>query len=413
MTRRKILAVTTSPLPYPGNITDGPGFRMWNLLRRLAADHDIRALSLYESFHQNQRGLGAVTQDGIRIERPDATPGAVQRYLREWDPDVLWAPWSAAVFFGRANRDVPTLLDYVGPGLLEEFVRDGRVPVSLLHLQLESFWAGDRFITTTERERYYVVGLLVASRRLSTADFPREDALVRVVRMTPSPDSPTGTPLVPRTDQALVVLLAGAFLPWYDYGRLVSTLRELADAPVRFLVVGGNPRNLAAAETVRAQIEPLTATGRLKILDLVPFEARAGVYASADVGLLVPPPSVEDDLSARTRVVDYLWAGLPPVTPGRDEYSALALAAGAGFRYGSTDLAVTLRNLAAHPEQIRAAKARIATVLEGPFNPQTALAGVTESLESPQITRRSRRPMTTPAAWFLALREFVRRSSGR
>lgn len=416
MTRRRILAVTTSPLPYRGNITDGPGYRLWGLLQRLAGDHDIRVLSLYESFHRGQRGLSGITQDGIRIARPEATPGAVQRGLREYDPDVLWLPWSSAAFLGAANREVPTLLDFVGPGLLEEFVRDGRVPVSLLHLQLESFWAGDFFITTTERERYYLIGLLAASRRLSTSDFSPEDPLVRVVRMTPPPGEGTAEPLVPRMDDALVVLLAGAFLPWYDYGRLDPVLRDLSADPVtplRFIVVGGNPRDPSAAAAARARIEPLAADGRLRVLDLVPFEARARVYASADVGLLVPPPTVEDELSARTRVVDYLWAGLPSVTPGRDEYSSLALDAGAAFRYEAAGLARVLRDLAAHRERIAAAKSRIPSLLDGPFNPHAAIGAVQEFLDAPQLTRQSRRTMRTPETWLLALRELVRRTSPR
>lgn len=414
MTRRRILAVTTSPLPYPGNITDGPGYRMWGLLRGLAGEHEVRVLSLYESFHRGQQGLDAVVDRGIRVERPRATPAAVQRYLREWDPDILWAPWSSAIFLGNANRDTPTILDYVGPGLLEEFVRAGRVPVSLLHLQLESFWAGDRFITTTDRERYYLIGLLAASKRLSTEDFSRQDPLVRVVRMTPPPEAPSATPLVPRTDRALVVLVAGAFLPWYDYGRLERAIQDAAGTTdLRFLVAGGNPRDAGAASATLARLRPLEAAGRLRLHDLVPFEDRGGLYASADVGLLIPPASVEDELSARTRTVDYLWAGLPILTPGRDEYSELALAAGAAFPYEEARLVEALRELADHRDRIEAARTRIPALLAGPFNLGRAIASLQDFLDEPRVTRRSGRKMRTPEAWFLALREMMQRSSGR
>ncbi len=414
MTRRRILAVTTSPLPYPGNITDGPGYRMWGLLRGLAADHDVRVLSLYESFHKGERGLDAVMCHNIRIERPSATPGAVRRYLREWDPDVLFAPWSSALFVGNSNRDLPTVLDYVGPGLLEEFVRAGRVPVSLLHLQLESFWAGDYFITTTQRERYYLLGLLAASRRLSVGDFSRDDPLIRVVRMVPPPDAAPTQPLIPRVDHALVVLVAGAFLPWYDYGRLERTIQDLeAESDLRFLVVGGNPRDQEGTDAILNRLRPLEEKGRLQLHGLVPFEARGGLYASADVGLLVPPASVEDELSARTRTVDYLWAGLPILTPGRDEYSEIALAAGTAFRYDESDLADVLRGLARDRQRVGTARARIPSLLAGPFNLKTAIEPIRAFLDSPQVTRRSGRRMRTPETWFVALREMARRSSGR
>ena len=416
MTRRKLLAVTTSPLPYPGNITDGPGYRMWNLLRGLAADHDVHILSLYESFHRGQHGLPPITAEGIPIERLDASPKDVGRRIREWDPDVLYAPWSAAVFLGRANRDLPTLLDYVGPGLLEEFVKDGRVPVSLLHLQLESFWAGDRFLTTTTRERYYLIGLLAASRRLSTEDFSRLDPLVHVVRMTPPPEPAAAPPRLPRRADELVVLLAGAFLPWYDYARVTAALRAIGKrgrGGLRFLVIGGNPRSAPTESAVRKIFEPFQAQGLVELFNLVPFEERAGFYASADIGLLIPPASVEDDLSARTRVVDYLWAGLPLVTPGRDEYSGLALEAGAAFGYDGDGLGDLLGGLAANRARVADAKARIPPLLGGPFHPARALAPIRQFLEAPEVTRRSARQMRTPEAGLIALREILRRARGR
>ena len=416
MTRRKLLAITTSPLPYPGNLTDGPGYRMWNLLRGLSADHDVRILSLYESFHQGLHGLAPIDAAGMQIERLDASPRTVARRIHEWDPDALYAPWSAAVFFGNANRSVPTLLDYVGPGLLEEFVKDGRVPVSLLHLQLESFWAGDRFLTTTVRERYYLIGLLAASRRMSTADFPHLDPLVHVVRMTHPPEPATGPPRVPRAGDELVVLLAGAFLPWYDYSRLESVLRALGErtrGDIRFLVMGGNPRSAPTESMVRKMFEPFEAEGLVRLFGLVPFDERAGYYASADIGLLIPPASVEDDLSARTRVVDYLWARLPLVTPGRDEYSRLALDAGAAFGYESEGLGDLLGDLAAHRDRIAVAKARIPSLLDGPFHPRLAAAPVHQFLEAPEVTRRSGRRMRTPETGLIALREILRRARGR
>ncbi len=220
--------------------------------------------------------------------------------------------------------------------------------------------------------------------------------------------------MVARSDDALVVLIAGAFLPWYDYDQLTRLLeRTRDDRRLRFLVVGGNPRDPKGAAAVRRRLEPFVAKDVVVLHDLVPFEARAGIYASADVGLLVPPPSIEDDLSARTRIVDYLWAGLPFLTPGRDEYSSLALAAGAAFRYGEDDLAAVLRTLDQHRDQLATARKRTGGLLEGPFGLAAARASLQDFLDHPEVTRKTGRRMRTPEAWFLSLREMMRHTKGR
>ena len=68
---------------------------------------------------------------------------------------------------------------------------------------------------------------------------------------------------------------------------------------------------------------------------IVPFKKRAEYYEEADVGLNIAKPTLEDELSIRTRIFDYIWAGLPVVTCGRDEYSELVTSEGAGVTYES------------------------------------------------------------------------------
>jgi hypothetical protein len=418
MSRRRVLAVTTSPLPYRGQITDGPGYRMWNALRWIAPHHEVRVLSLYESFHMGRKDLGPTSEGGIDIDRPRFAPHVVARAIRDWRPDVLYLPWSAVPFIGRANRDIPTLLDFVGPGLLEYFVGKGRVPLSLLRVLLESFWAGDRFLTTTSRERHYLIGLLAASKRLSIGDLRPDNPLVHLARMTPPVELP------PPSDRKLdgsgdemVVLAAGTFLPWYDYQALVRAMERFTTKHhprVRFVVMGGNPRDPTTADRTRKLFDGVRSRGLVDVLDLVPFHERTRYYSSADVGLLFPPDSVEDELSARTRVVDYLWAGLPIVTPGRDEYSTLALYEGAGFRYGQQreDLQAILEGLASDRGKVAEARGRIPRLLEGPFDPRAALKPFVEFLEHSEMNRVEGRPKVT-ARLALELLSAFRRMRGR
>jgi hypothetical protein len=418
VSRRRVLAVTTSPLPYRGHITDGPGYRMWNVLRWIAPHHEVHVLSLYESFHMGRHDLRPTSEGGIDIARPRFAPRGVARAIRDWSPDVLYLPWSAVPFIGRANREIPTLLDFVGPGLLEEFVGKGRVPVSLLRVLLDSFWVGDRFLTTTSRERHFLIGLLAASKRLSMGDIPPGDPLVHVARMTPPVESPppSDRKLDPSTD-GMVVLAAGTFLPWYDYQALVKVIESLTartHPPVQFVVIGANPRDPTTETQTRKLFDSVRSRGLVDVHDLVPYHERTQYYSIADVGLLYPPNSVEDELSARTRVVDYLWAGLPIVTPGRDEYSTLALEAGAAFRYGQQDedLPATLERLSSDRGKVAGARSHIHRLLEGPFDPRTALKPFMEFLERPEMNRVDGRSRVADGLALELLSAF-RRTRGR
>ena len=152
--------------------------------------------------------------------------------------------------------------------------------------------------------------------------------------MTPPQDPPS--PRSERSSRPLILLLAGAFLPWYDHGMLANALERLdpkARESLRILVLGGNPRMPESERAVRRALAGEAGRDVLEFLGIVPFAKRVGAYLRADVGLSVAPATVEDELSSRTRIVDYLWARLPVIASGRDEYSAMILEAGAGFRY--------------------------------------------------------------------------------
>lgn len=411
---RRVLALTTSPLPYGDRITDGPGYRMWNLLHVVAAEHEVHILSLYESFHEGRRDFGSVSEDGIPVETIPHTPESVARRIRALAPDVLYLPWSSTMFLGRSNRDLPTVLDFVGPGLLESYVSQGHVPLPLLRLQLESFRHGDFFMTTSERERYYLLGLLAASERLSMGDLRPDDPLIHVVRMSHPVEPPTAAQRRPeRKGDELVVLLGGSFLPWYDYSLLAAAIERLAPdtrSALRVVVLGGNPRMPEVEAQVRRTLSRGASHDVVEFTGLVPFKRRSEYYLGADAALSIAPETVEDELSSRTRIVDCLWAHLPVITPGRDEYSALLLQAGAGFRYDPRPegLAEILERVVADRSLLTTARSRIDALLSGPFNPKQAAAPFLEFIESPRLSQRMPARWGGPARAGLWVRDLVK-----
>jgi hypothetical protein len=226
---KKIVAITTSPIPYGDNITDGPGFRSWNLFQQIALKNEVVILSLYESFHLKTKNEFETEENKIRIKGIRHNPSDVAFEIEKEKPDVLYLPWSSTPFLSRVKRRIPTILDYVGAGLLEEYATKGYIPITLLQMKLKSFWLGDFLITAGQRERYYLLGLLVASKKLSQARLSQEDPLIHVIPMTPPTNPPISTKkVIEKKADELVILVAGALLPWYDYSTFFKALKILA-----------------------------------------------------------------------------------------------------------------------------------------------------------------------------------------
>jgi hypothetical protein len=65
--------------------------------------------------------------------------------------------------------------------------------------------------------------------------------------------------------------------------------------------------------------------------DWVPYELREAYLVEADLGITVARDLAETRLAFRTRVLDYLWAGLPVVTTEGDVLSDLVKSEGLGI----------------------------------------------------------------------------------
>jgi len=352
MPKRKLVLVSTSPFPHSDNITDGPGYRAWNLFQRLAKKHEVVILSLYESYHKDTRKGCIVSEDDFLIKCISHKPRIVAQTIVEEKPDILYIPWSATPFIARLNQKIPTIVDYVGATLLEQFVSFGIIPADFLRLKMKSFWIGDFFMTAASRERYYLIGLLVGSRRLCTYNRKLSPSLIHLVPMIPPSVPPVlRKEVIEKNANELVILIAGAFLPWYDYSTLFEALNTLVkDGKESFRCVffGGNPRNPRFEKLVVKMGQNWHLEKNLIFTGIIPFKERGNYYLQSDVSVNIPLNTVENELSVRTRVLDYIWARLPMITPTADEHSKMVIDNGGGFEYSANDpqsLSAVLRSL--------------------------------------------------------------------
>ncbi|WP_007027889.1 glycosyltransferase, partial [Saccharomonospora iraqiensis] len=173
-----------------------------------------------------------------------------------------------------------------------------------------------------------------------------------------------------------VVLWAGGVYDWFDPLTLVHAIGTLSarHPDVRLVFLGMRHPNPEVGEmtvapaTVRLADE-LGLTGKHVFFNehWVPYDRRQNWLLDADCGVTTHREHVETTFAFRTRVLDYLWAGLPVVTTAGDALADLVRDEELGVVVPSGDpeaLADALERCLYDEEFARACRERLAAVAE-------------------------------------------------
>jgi glycosyltransferase involved in cell wall biosynthesis len=322
-------------MPYGRNATDGAGYRTWILLDRIAKDVNVNILSLYEDMYKREVGQQA-EENGLRVIPTRCNRRAISSRINDFQPDVIYvASWPLSIFLPRTHAI--SLVDFIGSSLLENAYL-GRYPASVApRLKAEVFSKADLVICANERLRYYLTGFLL-SRGI---DKPLDS--VRVIPLGPPAEPPNKSAdfRTMKSKGQFIILVAGSLNPWYDYETLFKAVNEIPNTNLQIVFMGDNPTTVSV-DVKRKLIDLAGKHGlgeKITITGPVAFKERCNYYLQADVGLNPAGDSWEDELSSRARLVDYLWAGLPVITSGRDYISKLAIESGEASYFAPHDYA--------------------------------------------------------------------------
>jgi glycosyltransferase involved in cell wall biosynthesis len=375
--RRRFLVVTEEPL---AERMAGPAVRALELARVLGrSGFEVELVSLTGSSR---------TDPDVRLSHArDLGPALGDTGAVLLQGDVLGLqPWLSQV-------DIPLVVDAYDPFHLEQLeqargqgeprrraiVRDC---VRALNRQLAR---ADLVLAASPRQRDLWLGHLAALGRINPVTYDDDPTLARLVAVVPF-GVPDGAPArgpqsvlrgvlpgVAAEDQLLV--WGGGIYDWFDPVTLIRAVGRLAGSFPRLRLVflgtthpGAGPVGGRAAADARAVAAELGLTGRQVFFrdGWVPYDQRGAFLAEADLGVSTHHLHVETEFSFRTRVLDYLWAGLPVVTTGGDALAEEVRDAAAGAVVPPSDvdaLAGVLAGLLADPamrERCAAASARLA-----------------------------------------------------
>lgn len=330
-----------------GPTVAGPGIRYRELARVLSRHFDVTlAVPGEAGSHTLPFDLWPYSRDQWSSLAPIAGKAEV----------IIACGDTLADFPALSELPTPLVVDGYDPHTLEALAlwADQPLPVQTarhderLAILRSQGQTGDFFICASERQRDWWLGVLELCGRINPSMYGGDPTLRRLIGVVPyglPSELPQATRPVLRgvwpgiAHQDHIILWGGGLWEWLDPLTAVRAARHLLDRdlPLRLVFPGTRHPNRAVPEMpVRA--ETLTLADELGLTDRqvffgdwLPYQDWPAVLLEADVGLSLHPDSAEARLAYRSRVLDYIWAGLPMVVTRGDVLSELVDSRGLGL----------------------------------------------------------------------------------
>lgn len=346
-----VIIFGNGPLPSePGFAVMAPGSRTWQIVRTVAnglvqggnALEKIIVLALDETVRP-----GTAEGDGIPItvsaggqaisveywplkyeqfraladEDPatDALPGDVRAVVATASAQ----PYSTAARFAR-RRDLPLWIDVFGDPIAEtqsqlellqgtdQKALDDRL-VHVWKLLLDGLLQGDQFSGLSRRQRHALQGQLGCAGRLN-----QHTAAASICHYLPYAVFGDDVPVAERepvASERFTLMWCGSFNTWMDVPTLTKGITDAlrAHPGLRLMVVGGKipGYNEISYNEFLSGIKQANVEGSVTLMDWQPLGAMQKLYAQCDLGLSIDRFTYEAELGSRTRLINFLAAGLP------------------------------------------------------------------------------------------------------
>jgi GT2 family glycosyltransferase/glycosyltransferase involved in cell wall biosynthesis len=350
--RRRILVVTGDSI---GRKLAGPGIRAWNICRTLAEEHDVRLVST--------AGVEEITAPFDLAEVSRRRPDDMREH-EQWADVIIVQGHVLLLFPVLAQTGKVLVVDIYDPMHLEQLEQARDKPLEQWDRQISDasdvlnhqLQLGDFFICASERQRYFWLGQLAGVGRINAYTYGRDSDLRSLIDIVPfglSDDPPVHVRPALRGvvdgigENDKVIVWGGGLYNWFDPETLIRAVAELARTrpTVRLFFMGTahpNP-NVPEMDIVRRCRElaaELGVVGRNVFFNdsWVGFDDRANYLLEADAGVSTHYQHVETTFSFRTRILDYLWAGLPIVTTDGDSFAELVREKGLGAVVAERDV---------------------------------------------------------------------------
>lgn len=316
----------------------GPAIRAWNIAQVLSKDHQVELVTISDLCSLSSPSFGVRAVDDEELER-----------LEKW-ADVLIL--QGFILLGRPflqQSEKVLIFDVYDPLHLEQLeltrndddgARRGavRVATDVLNQQLRR---GDYFLCASPKQRDFWLGQMAALGRINPLTYDEDETMASLIGVVPFglPAEPpvAGRPairgVVPGIDEGDdVILWGGGVYNWFDPLTLIQAVDRLRRRRprVRLYFMGMKHPNpsvpkMRVETATREMAATLGLTGSHVFFNegWVEYDDRHNHLLEADIGVSTHLDHVETAFSARTRILDYVWAGLPVVATEGDGFAEL------------------------------------------------------------------------------------------
>ena len=306
---------------------------MTELARQLATTHDV-----------------TLAAPRIDLDLPFATrpfgPPPLGRLLEQADVAIVHGHVGNEVL--DADAGIPLVFDLYDPFLIENLAYAEALGPAVyrydLHTLERQLRHGDLFLVASPVQRIFYLGALAMVGRVNPSAYRARRDLGHLLATVPFGVPARGEVAPPARDGSFRARLGigddpliffGGIYDWYDPLTALDALKAVvSELPRARMLVVRNPRQETTPQTLfgrtLARAGELGIADNIEVVDWIPYESRGAALADADVGLISHRVGIETDLSYRTRILDFMWAGLPVVASAGGGGSDLVVTAGAG-----------------------------------------------------------------------------------
>jgi glycosyltransferase involved in cell wall biosynthesis len=318
----------------------GPGIRYYHLSRVLSAEYEVTLAVPEGSSLSDTSWCKLLT---YRDEHDDSIVAAIDHASVVIIP-AIWAEHIADLLTSAC-----VVIDGYDPFIAETLALGRGGTDNLLQTLTQATLIGDFFLCASERQRDWWLGLLEANGRVNTHTFAEDASLRALVDVVPY-----GLPgTVPHRSRPVVkgvwpgvgpddtvILWGGGLWPWLDPLTGIRAVAKIWQQrqDVRLIFPGTKHPNPGMVG-IPTHVENARQVAREKGLvnkavffgDWVAYEDWPAVLLESDLALTLHYDTLEARLAFRSRVLDYIWAGLPTVATKGDATSDLLSKHGLGI----------------------------------------------------------------------------------
>jgi glycosyltransferase involved in cell wall biosynthesis len=361
----------------------GPGIRCFEIGRELArAGHQVTLV-----------GVGAsdlAASDSLTIV-PRVSHSDMDRLARSQDA-ILLEGIALVRYPSLRGVPVPLIVDLYDPfplALLEQeahrpLAQQERESVEIRKVLRELLQGGDFFLCASEVQRDLWSGALVERGRVNPRIWAQDNSLRQLIDVVPfglpslpptAVEGPRKLPVGALNDEDVVMLWGGGIYNWFDPLTLIRALGQAVERDPRIKLVFMStdhpntsiPERMWMPRRARDLADELNLTDRHVFFnhDWVPYSERANWLLAADCGVSTHFDHAETRYAFRTRMLDYVWAGLPILCTAGDRFAQLVAERDLGWVVEAEDvgsLAGAILEMAADRQRRQAVAARVRAV---------------------------------------------------